>query len=64
MGMAGRVVQRFYRNDSVPLCSYDAGKHGSSGSGRDDRGTPGQSRPAGDRGAFLLHWVMTARSPV
>jgi hypothetical protein len=23
-GMAGRVVQRFYRNDSVPLCSYDA----------------------------------------
>jgi len=24
VGMAGHVVQRFYRNDSVPLCSYDS----------------------------------------
>jgi len=33
VGMAGHAVQRFYRNDSVPLCSYDSKEHGSSGLG-------------------------------
>jgi len=54
VGMAGRVAQCYFRNDSVPLCSYDAEKRGSSGAVAMTAALPASHARAADRGAFRV----------
>jgi len=54
VGMPGRVAQCYFRNDSVPLCSYDAEKRGSSGAVAMTAALPASHARAADRGAFRV----------